>query len=57
MYQVIKTIKQQDGTSFVEVISTHKKEEHAVNRCNRVAGAGFSVCWGTTYSVKLAQGN
>lgn len=53
MYEVTKTTKLKDGTQTVEVISTHKKLEHAVNKCKRISGAGFSVCWGTTYLVRI----
>lgn len=54
MYQVIRTTKKQDGTEEIEVLSTHKQEQHAINKCKRVSGAGFSMCWGQTYSVIAA---
>lgn len=51
MYQVIKETKMSSGLIKHELISEHKKEEHAENKRNRIAGNGFSECWGVTYKV------
>jgi hypothetical protein len=49
MYQVIKITN-----GNIEVISTHKQEQAAKNKQRRLAGAGFSMCWGVTYAVREA---
>jgi hypothetical protein len=46
MYEVIKVTKGQ-----VELISKHKQEQAATNKCRKLTGSGFSECWGVTYQV------
>ena len=47
MYQVIKI-----DNGVIEIVSSHKLESAAKNKCRKLAGAGFSACWGVTYEVR-----